>query len=261
MQRQHPYPKLEALTHHKWRSFHVNDEMKSLIAAVNFVNNAINVDDEVFSCNLPTQGKEHRDMVFLVQGLVDRVMESGEPLLTRILKAADLIQEYKAGNCQHKVFLATKLLLEYFLEHQMADMDKTPSIEICYCDSESDQDGHFFIKIADQIIFDPWAQLCFPVEFLSQILKSDDGDKIYSGSIKNFFSVQRDWACLEAEREGSYLQMDTPSTRATFSLFQTPDTSLISEAEIEEDKKLKRPREETETSSTESPHKKPKLDQ
>lgn len=220
MQLRHPFPKLLRFVENNLQTMELDPDTVAMMQASQTVISQINADYKILSCNLPTQNKSNKDLVFAAQYAVDKILEKDESLLGRIMKSASAVLTYGAGNCQHKVFVATKLLLDYFIQHSLADMAHTPSLAIAYCDSVSDTEGHFFLILNNKVICDPWAQLSFPYSLFSAIKSefSHQPTSVYEGPVKPFFFIRSDWQCFSAEKEGDPLTADARSTEETFSL-------------------------------------------
>lgn len=158
--------------------------------------NEINYVMQVTSSNLkiePQEDAEYIEVLLLgLQQKIDKILNSNKiSPLEKIKISSELIQKYNIGNCQYKAMLAFTMLIEKLAQSGFISDKHFPSIEIQYLDFEP---GHFFILIENNVICDPWAQICYPldsVNFNQHIFNK-------KAPIKSFFKIDTNWSCKES---------------------------------------------------------------
>lgn len=168
------------------------------------------------SANYPapfTATKKTKDLVGIVQTMMERDRASIKAILDWVVKTAEHTEALQAGNCQEKTFLAFSLCLQKLMDCGLSTYERTIPMQLIFCDGK---EGHFFMELGDRWIIDPWAQLLFPREKLATVIALDTEKSVFDGALTPYFYIRANWQCFTYQKES--WRCDDASTRFTLEI-------------------------------------------
>lgn len=135
-------------------------------------------------------------LVLIAQRACDEILADIEKsVLERLIRCAEVVNKYAAGNCMMQSFVAFDALLKKFLAAGLITVETALSMSIC-----TTRD-HAFVMVED-LVCDPWVGFVGPLK-----------ESPYSKQkLSSYFAIGADWSCTI---EGV---PDEPSTLYTYTV-------------------------------------------